>query len=65
MLPTLKRNQKNFNPSKTETLNLKVYPKFYSPVGSFLSVNYAAAIDLAIASVPGAIVQEESAILLC
>ena len=43
-----------------------MYPKFYSPVGSFLSVNYAAAIDLAIASVPGAIVlQEESAILLC
>ena len=66
MLPTLKRKQKNFNQATTETLYLKVYPKFYSPVGSFLSVNYAAAIDLAIASVPGAIVlQEESAILLC
>ena len=61
---TLKRNQKNINQAKKETL--KLYPKFYSPVGSFLSVNYAAAIDLAIASVPGAIVvQEESAILLC
>lgn len=65
VLPTLKRKQKNVNQATTETLNFKVYPKFYSPVGSFLSVNYAAAIDLAIASVPGAIVQEESAILLC
>ena len=65
MLPTLKRNQTNVNQATKETLNFKVYSKFYSPVGSFLSVNYAAAIDLAIASVPGAIVQEESAILLC
>ena len=49
MLPTLKKNQKNFNQATTKnfkTLYLKVYPKFYNPVGSFLSVNYAAAIDL-------------------
>ena len=65
VLPTLKRKQKNVNQATTETLKIKVYPKFYSPVGSFLSVNYAAAIDLAKASVPGAIVKEESAILLC